>query len=118
MQVVLFRVLQIELHVHRPAPLGRQVILCRIHRNTVHPRVEGTVAAKPGNGPVCFDERLLGDIQCQLRVADIPHHQVDDLVLVFHYQQVKRTLVALLDTLDQLAVVRLVRHSAALARVP
>ena len=74
----------------RPATLGDQVVLRRVDRNAVEPRVKRAVAAKVGQRPVRLDEGLLGHVLDLGRVADQPRQQAEDLALVLDDQQVKR----------------------------
>ena len=80
------------------------MVLRRVHRYSIHPRIKRTIAAEPWQRPVCLDERFLCYVERQLGIAHIPHHQVDYLVLVFEYQQIERALVSFLDSFDQLLV--------------
>ncbi len=84
------------------------MILCRIHRDPLHPRVKRTVTPKPRQRPVRFYESILSDILRQVRITHIAHNQIDDFVLVFQYQQIERALVAFLDSFDQLLIRRLI----------
>ena len=92
--------------------LRSQIVLGRIHRNPVQPGIKSTVAAESRQRPVRLEESLLGNVQSLIRVPHITHHQIDDLVLVLEHQQIESTLVALLDTADQLDIGGFSRHTA------
>ncbi len=104
MPVVLIRILQIQIEVHRPAALRHQRVLGGVDRDPIQPCIERAVAAKRGQRPIRLEKRLLGDI---LGFGGIVHeaaHQLQHPMLVFQHQQVERRLVARLNAPDQFLV--------------
>ncbi len=103
-------VLGTHITIWRASAARHQMILRRIDGDAVQPGVESAVTAKIGECAVGFDKSLLGNILSFMRVMHEPHDQPKDLVLVFHYQQIKRPLVTTLHSLNQLLVLLLSQH--------
>jgi hypothetical protein len=62
MPVVLIRILQIQIEVHRPPAVRHQGVLGRVDRDAIQPRVERTVAAERSERPVRLEKGFLGDV--------------------------------------------------------
>ena len=84
-----------------------------VNRNSVQPGIKSTVAAELRQCPVRLDKGFLGHVECLGLIADIPHDQFDDLVLILEHQYVEGPLVTILDTLDKPLIVRPSGHGIA-----
>ena len=113
MPVVLLRILQIQVEIHRPPPIRHQRVLGRVDRNAIQPRVKRTVAAKRSERPVGLEEGFLGDVLRLGGVVNEAAHQLQHPVLVLQHQQVERGLVAGLDPPNQFLVGVVLRHRPA-----
>src|ERR1700680_3011723 len=64
MPSVLFRLLKVEIVIHRPAFRGNQGVLRGIDCDSIQPRIERAIAAKRLQRTERFDESLLSDVFC------------------------------------------------------
>ncbi len=115
MPVVLVRVLQVQVEIHRPPPLRHQRVLGRVDRDPIQPRVKRTIAAERGQRPVGLEEGFLRDILRLGGVVDETSDQLQHPMLILQHQQVERRLVARLHALHQFLVVVVRRHGPSLA---
>ena len=101
MQVVLFGILQVQLDIHGPAPLRRQVILGGVHGDPVHPGIKRAVAAKPVEFAPGLNERLLRAILGLASFAGHTKTQSVDTVYMSSIELFERLRIRLLRAGDQ-----------------
>src|SRR5215813_12146453 len=97
----------------RPPAHCDQVVLRRVDRNPVQPRIKRTIATKRRQCAIGLDESLLRHVLDFARVTHQPCQQPSQLALVLQDQQLKSVLVASLRTLDQLLIYFAVSHPQA-----
>jgi len=90
-------VLDVHVHIGRPAPFGHEIVLRGVHRDPVEPSVERAFSPKPRQGSVRLDERLLDDVIDFGEIAHIASHQRMNSMLISGEQQIERSTVALLN---------------------
>ena len=80
------------------------MILGRVDRNSIKPRIKRTLAPEARQCPICLDKGLLRDVFDVGRVPDDAREQARDSALVFRNQQFIRVLVSALYASHQLPV--------------
>ena len=80
------------------------MVLGRVHRNAVKPRIERALPAEARQCPVSLDKGFLDNVFHFFLGMDVTGHETLDLVLVTEKEQVERATVAPLHSPDQFSV--------------
>src|SRR5690606_5966378 len=90
-----------DLELRWTSPSSDKIILGGVDRNTIEPRIERAITSKRRRRSIGLQKGFLRHIHRFGRVSNVPHDQLQDLVLVLDYQQVESRLVTLLNAFDQ-----------------
>ena len=82
MQVVLLRILQVEIVIHGAALARHQRVLRGVDGDSIQPGIESAIASKRLQGTVGLHERLLCNVLRLGCIVHVSHDQLQHLVLV------------------------------------